>query len=85
MTTIIPDTGGGTASFQNGLSTNSGSSSDRLSASLGITVGYPFLNASVTGQYDKNVIENKKVSQISADALRFLSPAKAELSKGVPA
>ena len=37
MTTIIPDTGGGTASYHDGMSTNSGSSSDHSSAALGIT------------------------------------------------
>ena len=71
MTTIIPDTGGGIASFQDGLSTNLGSSSDHLSASLGLTVGYPFLNASVTGQYDSTVMENENVRNPSTCALNL--------------
>ena len=61
MTNIIPDRGGSVVSFRDGLSTNTGSSSEHLSAALGLTVGYPFLNASVTGQYDKNVLENENV------------------------
>jgi hypothetical protein len=61
-TSIIADTGGGIATFRDGFSTESGVSTEHLSAAIGITVGYPFLNASVSGKYDKTVMENENVS-----------------------
>lgn len=62
LSALIPDdTSGGIGSFRDGFSTTSGSSNEHLSAALGITVGYPFLNASVTGEYDKTVIQNETV------------------------
>ena len=61
LTTILHDTAAGNVSYRDGMSTSSGSSSEHLSAALGLTVGYPFLNASVTGQYDKDVMENENV------------------------
>ena len=72
-TSIIPDEGGSVASFRDGLSTSSGSSSEHLSAALGLTVGYPFLNASVTGQYDRDILENENVRNDSTHpAMVFL-------------
>lgn len=64
---IIPDsTGGGglssTGQYRDGMSTMSESGTDHLSAGLGISVGYPFLKASVSGKYDKKVTEDKNVS-----------------------
>ena len=61
LTTILQDTAGTSANFRDGLSTNSGSETEHLSAALGITVGYPFLNASVTGQYDRDTLETRSV------------------------
>lgn len=66
LSTIVPDTSGGIASFRDGFSTQSGVSTEHLSAALGITVGYPFLNASVSGKYDKNVMMNNNVSYPSS-------------------
>lgn len=60
--TIIPDASGGVGVYREGFSTRMESSNEHLSASLGITVGYPFLNANVTGEYDSNVNETKNVS-----------------------
>jgi hypothetical protein len=62
LSAIVPDTRGGIASFRDGFSTQSGASTEHLSAALGITVGYPFLNASVSGKYDKKVMMNNNVS-----------------------
>lgn len=61
MTSIIPDTQGGSTSYKDGLSTSSTTSYDHLSASLGITIGYPFLSGSVTGEYDKTVMDSRNV------------------------
>lgn len=61
LTAVILDTKGGTMSYKDGMTTSSTTSDDHLSASLGLTIGYPFLNASVTGQYDKDVIESHNV------------------------
>lgn len=60
--TVVPDASGGIGVYREGFSTRSQSSQEHLSASLGITVGYPFLNANVTGEYDSNVKETKNVS-----------------------
>ncbi|KAJ5646644.1 hypothetical protein N7490_003016 [Penicillium lividum] len=66
--TIVPDASGGVGVYREGFSTRMESSSDHLSASLGITVGYPFLSANVTGQYDSNVNETKNAFQSSRNA-----------------
>jgi hypothetical protein len=66
MLAIVPDTKGGSMSYRDGMTTSSETSDDHLSASLGLTVGYPFLNASVTGDYDRNVMESHNVGFISA-------------------
>lgn len=58
---MLQDTSAGNATFRDGMSASIGSSTDHLSAALGITIGYPFLNASVTGQYDRDVTENSNV------------------------
>lgn len=62
MARVLLDNNGGSTNYREGMSTSSGSSSEHLSAALGLTVGYPFLNANVTGQYDRNVLENQNVS-----------------------
>lgn len=67
LSAVIPDTPGhsGLSSigwYRDGLSTSAGSSSEHLSASLGLTVGYPFLNANVTAKYDKAVSSDSNVS-----------------------
>jgi hypothetical protein len=76
---IVPDSlgDGGLSSsghYRDGMSTTSTSGTDHLSASLGITVGYPFLNASVTGKYDKRVTENRNVSSSSHTILFIFLP-----------
>ncbi|KAK6503375.1 hypothetical protein TWF481_008395 [Arthrobotrys musiformis] len=58
LTTVLPESGGGVTSYRDGMSTQGGSSSEHLSAELAVTVGYPFLKASVSGKYDKNVKED---------------------------
>ncbi len=47
--------------YRDGLSTTSESSKEHFSASLGVTIGYPFLNASVSAKYDRQVAEDKNV------------------------
>ncbi|KAJ5263842.1 hypothetical protein N7478_011447 [Penicillium angulare] len=66
--TIVPDASGGVGVYREGFSTRSASSNEHLSASLGVTVGYSFLNANVTGEYDKNVNETKNAFQSSRNA-----------------
>lgn len=61
MTAVLSDLQGGIASFRDGSSTHSGSSQEHLSAELGVSVGYPFLSASVSGKYDRDVLENENV------------------------
>lgn len=61
MSVIIPDTKGGTATYREALSSQYGSQSEHISASLGLTIGYPFLNANVTAEYDRHVVEKKSV------------------------
>lgn len=51
-----------TGHYRDGLSTSSESSKEHLSAALGVTVGYPFLNASVSAKYDRQITEDKSVS-----------------------
>ncbi|KAJ5080926.1 hypothetical protein N7456_013636 [Penicillium angulare] len=66
--TIVPDASGGVGVYREGFSTRSESSNEHLSASLGVTVGYSFLNANVTGEYDKNVNETKNALKSSRNA-----------------
>ena len=47
--------------YRDGLSTSSESSREHLSAALGVTVGYPFLNASASAKYDRQIAEDKNV------------------------
>ncbi|KAF5696335.1 hypothetical protein FGLOB1_13608 [Fusarium globosum] len=68
MLAVVPDTKGGSMSYKDGMTTNSETSDDHLSASLGLTVGYPFLNASVTGDYDRNVMESHNAIRASRNA-----------------
>ncbi|VUC37254.1 unnamed protein product [Clonostachys rosea] len=68
MTAIIPDTQGGSTSYKDAITTSTAVSNDHLSASLGITVGYPFLNASVTGEYDRTVLESHNAIRASLNA-----------------
>lgn len=56
---------GGVGSFRSATSSVSGSSSEHLSVSMGVTVGAPFLSASVTGSYDREVQKNTDVSSRS--------------------
>ncbi|KAF4341607.1 hypothetical protein FBEOM_4509 [Fusarium beomiforme] len=63
---VVPDAKGGSMSYKDSMTTSSETSDDHLSASLGLTVGYPFLNASVTGEYDRNVMESRNVGFTSA-------------------
>ncbi|KAK0629293.1 hypothetical protein B0T17DRAFT_615088 [Bombardia bombarda] len=65
---VLPDIQGGSASFRDGFSTHSGSSYDHLSAEVGVSVGYPFLSGSVSGKYDKTVMENENSVQASRNA-----------------
>lgn len=60
--TIVPDVSGGVGVYREGFSTRSESSHEHLSASLGVTVGYSFLNANVTGEYDSTVDKKGNVS-----------------------
>ncbi|KAJ9613427.1 hypothetical protein H2200_003369 [Cladophialophora chaetospira] len=53
------------ASYKDGLSASAGSTSEHLSASLAVTVGCDFLSASVTGDYDKAVLENRNATRAS--------------------
>lgn len=48
-------------SFMEATSTSSGFNSEHLSVGLGITVGCSFLNASVSGRYDKSLLQNSDV------------------------
>ncbi|KAJ5939745.1 hypothetical protein N7466_002879 [Penicillium verhagenii] len=66
--TIVPDASGGVGVYREGYSTRSESSHEHLSASLGITVGYPFLNANVTGEYDSTVNKKSNGFQSSRNA-----------------
>ncbi|KAK3389205.1 hypothetical protein B0H63DRAFT_445418 [Podospora didyma] len=69
LNAILPDTKGGNASFRDGFSTHTGSKTEHLSAELGVSVGVPFLaKATVTGKYDRTVIENQNSIQASRNA-----------------
>ncbi|KAF4551312.1 Hypothetical protein D9617_14g077690 [Elsinoe fawcettii] len=67
-------------SYVSTASSRTSSTSDHLSLSLGVGVGNEYLGASVTGHYDKNVIEDRALSKssrrssFSAGALEFLRP-----------
>lgn len=63
MKVVMPEIVGGTASFRSGLSTRSEASTEHLSAAVGITIGYPFLNAGVHVDYDRTVIEHSTVGR----------------------
>lgn len=47
-------------------------SRDHMSLSLGVSVGCSFLNASVTGGYDKDVRENRDVSKLLESLNRMI-------------
>ncbi|EON69944.1 hypothetical protein W97_09209 [Coniosporium apollinis CBS 100218] len=55
-------------SFMEATSTSSGFNSEHLSVSLGITVGCSFLNASVSGRYDKSLLQNSDAYKTSQRA-----------------
>lgn len=62
MHVVLTDANSNRTSYREGLSSRSTSSTEHLSVALGITIGYPFLNANVTAEYDKTVITNENVS-----------------------
>ncbi|KAK6525429.1 hypothetical protein TWF694_005567 [Orbilia ellipsospora] len=68
LTTVIPDSGGGVTSYRDGMSSHTGSSSEHLSAELAVTVGYPFLNASVSGKYDRSIKKNDHSLKVSRNS-----------------
>jgi len=53
---------GGAASYKSVEGSSSSSNEEHLSVGLGVSADCMFLTASVSGQYDKNVQENKSVS-----------------------
>ncbi|KAJ9637673.1 hypothetical protein H2199_007163 [Coniosporium tulheliwenetii] len=55
-------------SFMEATSTSSGFNSEHLSVGLGITVGCSFLNASVSGRYDKSLLQNSDAYKTSQRA-----------------
>ncbi|KAK1241533.1 hypothetical protein MKX08_001507 [Trichoderma sp. CBMAI-0020] len=65
---------GGHASFQSIETNNSTNSEEHLGVSFGISAGCSFLNASVTGGYDRDLMENK-------DGLPLLERTKKEKEK----
>ncbi|KAF3904716.1 hypothetical protein ABW20_dc0100151 [Dactylellina cionopaga] len=68
MVYVKLDGQGRIGSYVESISTNSSTMVDHLSASVGITVGYPFLNAGVEVDYDKSVMENKNGTRMSRTA-----------------
>ncbi|KAK6339824.1 hypothetical protein TWF718_009214 [Orbilia javanica] len=61
-------TEGGSASYKF-IETNSAvDTAEHLGVTFGISIGNPFLGASVTGGYDKDVIDNKHASKMSLRA-----------------
>lgn len=72
--TMVPDPSGGVGVYREGFSTRSESSHEHLSASLGITVGYSFLNVNVTGEYDSTVDKTSNVRSAPARRTGFLTP-----------
>jgi hypothetical protein len=84
--TMVPDPSGGVGVYREGFSTRSESSHEHLSASLGITVGYSFLKANVTGAYDSTVDKTSNVSA-PASAPNFslpLSPHRVPFPRQIP-
>lgn len=62
MRSVLPDGIAGRCSFRDHMSTSSMQSMDHLSLNVGLTVGYPFLNAGVEVDYDRTVMQNENVS-----------------------
>ncbi|EPS38300.1 hypothetical protein H072_8002 [Dactylellina haptotyla CBS 200.50] len=62
LVAVLPDGQGRIGSYVESVSTSSNTVNDHLSASVGITIGYPFLNAGVEVDYDRSVLENKNVT-----------------------
>ncbi len=58
------DADGGTLTYRDSLSSRAESSTEHLSAELGLTVSVPFASANVTGKYDKMVMENEHVGRV---------------------
>jgi hypothetical protein len=54
--------------FKESTTSSSSSSTEHLSASLGVTNGNDFLNASVSGKYDKDVAESTQGTRASRNA-----------------
>jgi hypothetical protein len=65
---ILPDTRGGGASFRDAFSTSASATDEHLSAEVGVTVGYPFLNSSVSGRYDRAVMARENSVRSSRNA-----------------
>ncbi|RGP72363.1 hypothetical protein FLONG3_6759 [Fusarium longipes] len=70
---FVPDSigdGGMSSSgnYRDHFSTSSESSNDHFSAALGVTIGYPFLSASATAEYDKTVSKNRNGTKASRNA-----------------
>jgi hypothetical protein len=61
MPILYTNDDGGQATYISAKSTSAGSNLEHLSMSLGLSVGCSFLGASVTGKYDKDVLENSDV------------------------
>ncbi|KAK6359111.1 hypothetical protein TWF696_000278 [Orbilia brochopaga] len=64
----MPDGQGRVGSYVESISTSSSTVNDHLSVSVGITIGYPFLNAGVEVDYDRSVLENKNGTRMSRTA-----------------
>ena len=52
--------------------TNASRASEHMSIDLGVTIGNEYLNAGVSGSYDKSVLDNRAVSTL----LLYHSPSK---------
>ncbi|KAK6543513.1 hypothetical protein TWF694_000259 [Orbilia ellipsospora] len=59
---------GGLASYRSIETQSSAHTAEHLGVTLGVSVGCKFLNASVTGGYDKDVLENENASKLSIRA-----------------
>ena len=53
---------GARSSFKSAVSSTSSQFEDHLSIWMGVSIGCPILGASVSGLYDKNVVNNRRVS-----------------------
>lgn len=62
MSAILFEDDGSTVNYRDALSSRSESSTTHLSGSLAISVNVPCLSVSVSGKYDKLVLENDNVS-----------------------